>query len=123
MRTHILMLGALLAATACKEKDAGVDTSDGGTVTDTDDTDTVDTDTEDTDTVDTDTTPVDPECWTDGDYGECYDTTTCPLPTTPSADSLAFLNQCSDVDAVVFDNAARIPASTWTPGTPLPPIP
>ena len=57
-------------------------------------------------------------CWVDdGRGGTCYD---CPPPTAPESDSLKFLNQCTDAAYAAFDNSARIPASTWVPGTPLP---
>lgn len=113
MRIHAFAL-AFLALAACKEKDAGIDTADTDPAGDTD-TD-ADTDTN----ADTDTVPVDPECYVESDAGLCYD---CELPTAPEGNSDKFLNQCTDADFAKFDNAARIPSSTWTPGTPLPPIP
>ena len=51
---------------------------------------------------------------------DCWD---CDLPAGPEADSLKALNQCTTSSYVVFDNAARIPAATWVPGTPLPALP
>jgi hypothetical protein len=73
----------------------------------------------DTDT-DTDTdSGTETECWVDSPTGECYE---CPPPTTPSDDSLEFLNACTDVDSVTFVNADRIPASTWQEGDALPPV-
>jgi hypothetical protein len=93
------------------------DEADVDTDTDTDaDTD-ADTDTDtDTDTdVDTDTS----ECWIESESGTCYD---CEPPTEPEDGSLKFLNQCTDAAYSGFDNASRIPASTWVPGTDLPTI-
>ena len=63
---------------------------------------------------------TDAECWVDSPSGSCYD---CALPTTPEQGSAKFLNQCTDSSYAAFDNATRIPASTWVPGDPLPEIP
>ena len=67
-----------------------------------------------------DTDLPDPTCWVDSDVGQCWD---CELPEAPEADSEKALNQCNTASYVVFENAARIPAATWVPGTPLPPVP
>lgn len=112
MRTITLLVFAL----GCKKQQATVATAETGTAPDTD------TEVTDTDT-DTDTTAS--PCWVPFDSSRCWDTTLegCALPTTPGADNAPFLNQCTDSDYIVVDNAARIPASTWIPGTPLPPVP
>ena len=117
MRIYAFAL-AFLALSACKVKDEAIDTSDADADADADADSDVDTDV-DTD-ADTDTVPIDPECFIESDAGLCYD---CELPTAPEGNSDKFLNQCSDADFAYFDNAARIPSSTWTPGTPLPEIP
>jgi hypothetical protein len=114
---HLALVFALALA-ACKGDDTDTDVIETDSPVETDETD---IDTEDTD--DTDDTDVeidtDAVCWVDSDVGECWD---CDLPSEPEDDSLKALNQCSDVTSVEFDNAARIPASTWQPGDPLPPI-
>ena len=76
---------------------------------------------------------VEPDCWIAGPDGECFATgdldgdglEECAFPDAPEADSDKFLNQCLDASVATsfFDNAARIPASTWVPGDPLPPVP
>ena len=107
-----------LALAACEnagDDDTTDDDTDGVDTDDTTDTDVVDTD--DTDVVDTDA-----QCIGDNDFGECW-SADCDLPDTPGADSLKFLNNCANAGGVGFDNAARIPSATWTPGTPLPTIP
>jgi hypothetical protein len=118
MRTHTLIpFLALALSFGCKSKDVE-ETDTNVTIGDADTDSDTDTDT-DTDTdADTDTTPT--ECWIAWDGGTCFDTTACPLPTSPGGNSLAFLNQCSDAAYSAFDNAARIPATTWVPGTALP---
>ena len=132
MRTWMVLLGAFTAAGACKEKGDATDVTEGDADTDTDgDTDT-DTDADTDADTDTDTEPQ-ADCWVaDGD-GECFatgdldedGTVECAFPTAPEADSSKFLNQCLDpsISVAAFDNAARIPSSTWIPGDPLPPIP
>lgn len=129
--SRIFLFAALgLTLFGCKTKDVAPDTGD--TDSGTEDSDSVedsDTSVDDSDSdSDSDSgeetdTGTEEQCWVASDNGECFDTTVCDLPA--SADeaeegNLAFLNQCSDVDSAVFDNAARIPASTWTPGDPLP---
>ena len=121
--THLWMFAAAGALFSCKDTgdqvtDADDAPVDGDADTDTDADSDADADTDTDSDADTDA-----ECWVTSDVGDCYDTTLCPLPTTPGADSSAFLNKCTDTDYAKFDNAVRIPASTWTPGTPLPPIP
>ena len=82
-----------------------------------------DTGHEDPSDADTDAdTDTGPDCYVAWAEGTCYDTTVCEQPTEAGSDSLSFLNQCSSVDYALFDNAARIPASTWTEGEPLPAI-
>lgn len=105
MRPTALLLAVLLCG--CPTPD---DTSD-----------TEDTDTGTADTADTgDTADTDADCWVESAVGRCYD---CPLPTVPGADSLRFLDQCTTAVGAPFDNAARIPSTTWVPGTPLPDVP
>jgi hypothetical protein len=113
MRTLVLLF--LVLPFACKDnKDDSA--GDGEADADTDADSDTDTDTD----ADTDTSA----CWVKSPTGGlCFDTTTCELPTTPGTDSLKFLNQCSTVDFAVFDNATRIPSSTWVPGTDLPDVP
>src|SRR6185436_3130453 len=105
------LAGTLAACTGDTSKD------------DTDVSDTVDTtDTDDTvDTTDTDVSDTDAACWlADGDQ-TCWD---CAPPRVPRDDSLRFYNRCDNAtSSEAFDNAARIPASTWVPGTALPAIP
>jgi len=114
MTLAFFLSGAVLSVVGCKNVAEPVDTA----ATDTD-ADSADTSTDDTDTADTggDTAA---ECWTEWEEGTCYDTARCALPTTPANDSLVFLNQCSDAAYSLFDDAARIPASTWKEGDPLP---
>jgi hypothetical protein len=113
---HFLVV---LTLVSCKDKTGtDVDVVDGDADTDADSDSDADTDADADSDADTDA-----ECWVEGPHGLCYDTTLCALPTTPEADSLKFLNQCTDVSSAVFDNASRIPASTWVPGNPLPPVP
>jgi hypothetical protein len=117
MRNYIFL--GILTVVGCKTTENKPDdtaVTDSNSVTDTGDSTDTDTDTTDTNT-DTGTTDTDTVCWVAWEAGTCWD---CDLPTTPEADSLKFLNQCSDVSYADFDNAARIPSSTWVPGTPLP---
>ena len=119
MRTSLFITLAALSFVACKDEGTDADTSgsdDTDTGVDTD-TDTADTDTADTDTADTGDTGA--ECWVAWDEGTCWD---CDLPTSAESDSLKFYNQCSNASYVKFDNATRIPSSTWVPGTDLPPV-
>lgn len=62
------------------------------------------------------------QCWIDAPAGgKCW---SCALPTSPESDSLKFLNRCGNASSSSkFDNATRIPATTWVPGTPLPTLP
>lgn len=62
------------------------------------------------------------QCWIDAPTGgKCW---SCALPTSPESDSLKFLNRCGNASSSSkFDNATRIPATTWVPGTPLPTLP
>jgi hypothetical protein len=124
--THLILaatFGLLLAG--CKTEgvkpETGGDTDPADTDVETDTDTDADTDADtDTDTnVDTDT-DVDPECWIESESGLCFD---CELPTAPEGNSDKFLNQCTDADFAAFDNATRIPSSTWVPGTDLPPVP
>jgi hypothetical protein len=117
-----LALFLLVLPLGCKDnKDSATDgDSDADTDADTDSDTDGDTDADTDADSDTDTT----ECWVSAPTGGlCYDTTICDLPTTPGSDSLKFLNQCSGADWAPFDNATRIPASTWVPGTELPDVP
>ena len=113
----LLIAASGLLMVACTDGKPGDDTDVTDTDTVVDDTDTV---VEDTDVTDTDVTDTDALCYTEGVSGECWD---CDLPAAPESDSLKALNQCTDSTYVAFDNAARIPAATWTPGTPLPAVP
>lgn len=108
----------LLLLLSCKDTGEKVDSnSEDSADTAVDSNTAQDTDTgEDTDSA----TDTETNCWIDSDAGVCYD---CELPTAPESDSLKFLNQCSDAAYAKFDNAARIPSSTWVPGTALPVVP
>jgi hypothetical protein len=113
-----LVLFFLVLPLGCKDnKDSA---GDGDADADTD----ADTDTDSDADSDADTDTDTSACWIKGATGGlCFDTTKCDLPTSPGTDSLKFLNQCSTVDFAVFDNATRIPSSTWVPGTDLPDVP
>ena len=141
--TVTLSCGAMLllcqSLVACKDKGETSDTDvvvvdDADSDTDTDSDSDTDTDSDTDSDTDTDVPPA--ECWVadPSGIGSCFDQTVagCALPTTPTdsdgdgePDSFVFLNQCPDpsIQSVPFDNAARIPASVWVPGTPLPPAP
>jgi hypothetical protein len=116
MRTLALLF--LVLPFGCKDNKDSAEDGDADADADAD----TDTDTDadsDTDS-DTDTTA----CWVaSATGGDCYDATKCALPTTAGTDSLKFLNQCSTVSFSTFDNATRIPSSTWVPGTDLPDVP
>lgn len=118
MRTLSFVFTLSIGLMGCK--DQGDDTSETG-VADTDTDSDTDSDSDadtDTDTnVDTDTDAL---CWVSGPTAECWD---CGLPTTVEADSEKALNQCTSSTYATFDNASRIPATTWVEGTPLPVIP
>lgn len=121
MRTHLLagfILGTL-SFVGCKDEGVQPDTgagADADTDTDTDGDTDADADTDADSDADTDTDTA-ADCWVPWDQGTCYD---CELPTKAGTDSYPFLNQCSDATYADFDNAARIPSSTWVPGTDLP---
>lgn len=114
MRANLVLV---LALAACKTKGTTTDDSV-GTTPPTSDTVTTSA------TGDTSAPVTSTACWVPFESSECFDTTIdgCSLPTAAGTDNLVFLNQCTQSDYVLFDNAARIPPSTWVPGTPLPTI-
>ncbi|MES2642342.1 MAG: hypothetical protein V4850_22860 [Myxococcota bacterium] len=116
MRTLPFLI--LLTLFSCKDPGTSADT-DKETETDTDTDTDADTDTDTDADTDTDTDTDDPSCWVESESGTCYD---CDPPTAPSADSLEFLNACTDVGHASFVNADRIPEGTWREGDPLPPV-
>ena len=120
MRAFTFAILTLAFSVSCNktEDTGGGGESDADTDSDTD----TDTDTDSDTDADTDTS----FCWVAFSGGaadaKCYDTSNskCPEPTSAGADSSKMLNRCNDQAFAYFDNAARIPASTWVPGDPLP---